>query len=102
MKAMGKLQSGMGVNEVATQVSDDKARQGDDLGWMTRGSRVGPFQEAVFASPVSGMDKPVLTDLPVKTKFGYYIMVEGRNKIIWLNKKMIGISDMSKLNLFFS
>jgi NIMA-interacting peptidyl-prolyl cis-trans isomerase 4 len=40
---------------------------------------VGPFQEAAFASPVSSMDKPVFTDLPVKTKFGYHIiMVEGR------------------------
>jgi hypothetical protein len=50
-----------------------------DLGWMTRGSMVGPFQEAAFALPVSGMDKPVFTDPPVKTKFGYHIiMVEGR------------------------
>ena len=50
-----------------------------DLGWMTRGSMVGPFQEAAFALPVSSMDKPVYTDPPVKTKFGYHIiMVEGR------------------------
>ena len=40
---------------------------------------VGPFQEAAFALPVSGTDKPVFTDPPVKTKFGYHIiMVEGR------------------------
>jgi len=40
---------------------------------------VGPFQEAAFALPVSSMDKPVYTDPPVKTKFGYHIiMVEGR------------------------
>lgn len=50
-----------------------------DLGWMSRGSMVGPFQEAAFALPVSSMDKPVYTDPPVKTKFGYHIiMVEGR------------------------
>lgn len=50
-----------------------------DLGWMTRGSMVGPFQEAAFALPISVLDKPVFTDPPVKTKFGYHIiMVEGR------------------------
>nr|XP_039326749.1 peptidyl-prolyl cis-trans isomerase NIMA-interacting 4-like [Saimiri boliviensis boliviensis] len=79
MEAMEKLKSGMRFNEVATQYSKDKARQGGDLGWMTRGSMVGPFQEAAFALPISGMDKPVFTDPPVKTKFGYHIiMVEGR------------------------
>ncbi|XP_021574643.1 peptidyl-prolyl cis-trans isomerase NIMA-interacting 4 isoform X1 [Carlito syrichta] len=79
MEAMEKLKSGMRFNEVAAQYSEDKARQGGDLGWMTRGSMVGPFQEAAFALPVSGMDKPVFTDPPVKTKFGYHIiMVEGR------------------------
>ena len=79
MEAMEKLKSGMRFSEVATQYSEDKARQEGDLGWMTRGSMVGPFQEAAFALPVSGMDKPVFTDPPVKTKFGYHIiMVEGR------------------------
>ncbi|GAB5584697.1 peptidyl-prolyl cis-trans isomerase NIMA-interacting 4 isoform X2 [Prionailurus iriomotensis] len=79
MEAMEKLKSGMRFNEVATQYSEDKARQGGDLGWMTRGTMVGPFQEAAFALPISGLDKPVFTDPPVKTKFGYHIiMVEGR------------------------
>uniref|UniRef100_A0A2K5DHP4 Peptidyl-prolyl cis-trans isomerase n=1 Tax=Aotus nancymaae TaxID=37293 RepID=A0A2K5DHP4_AOTNA len=74
-----KLKSGMRINEAAAQYSEDKARQGGNLGWMTGGSMVGPFQEAAFALPVSGMDKPVFTDPPVKTKFGYHIiMVEGR------------------------
>ncbi|XP_074962544.1 peptidyl-prolyl cis-trans isomerase NIMA-interacting 4 isoform X2 [Phalacrocorax aristotelis] len=79
MEAMEKLKSGLRFSEVASQYSEDKARQGGDLGWMTRGSMVGPFQEAAFALPVSSMDKPVYTDPPVKTKFGYHIiMVEGR------------------------
>uniref|UniRef100_A0A7N5JK34 Peptidyl-prolyl cis-trans isomerase n=1 Tax=Ailuropoda melanoleuca TaxID=9646 RepID=A0A7N5JK34_AILME len=52
MEAMEKLKSGMRFSEVATQYSEDKARQGGDLGWMTRGSMVGPFQEAAFALPV--------------------------------------------------
>ena len=62
MEVMEKLKSRMKVNEVATQYSEDKARQGGDPGWMTRESMVGPSQEAAFALPVSGMDKPVFTD----------------------------------------
>ncbi|CAD7675048.1 unnamed protein product [Nyctereutes procyonoides] len=59
--------NGMRFNEVATQYSEDKAGQGGDLGWMSRGSLVGPFQE------------PVFTDPPIRTKFGYHIiMVEER------------------------
>lgn len=46
---------------------------------MVRGSMVGPFQEAAFALPVSSLGSPVYTDPPVKTKFGYHIiMVEGK------------------------
>lgn len=46
---------------------------------MIRGSMVGPFQEAAFALSNSTTDKPIYTDPPVKTKFGYHIiMVEGK------------------------
>lgn len=46
---------------------------------MTRGSMVGPFQEAAFALQTSTCAQPVYTDPPVKTKFGYHvIMVEGK------------------------
>jgi NIMA-interacting peptidyl-prolyl cis-trans isomerase 4 len=46
---------------------------------MTRGSMVGPFQDAAFALPVSSLGNPHYTDPPVKTKFGYHIiMVEGK------------------------
>uniref|UniRef100_A0A1I8FDA5 Peptidyl-prolyl cis-trans isomerase NIMA-interacting 4 n=1 Tax=Macrostomum lignano TaxID=282301 RepID=A0A1I8FDA5_9PLAT len=44
-------------------------------GWMTRGSMVGDFQDAAFALPISSLDKPVFTDPPVKTKFGYHIIM---------------------------
>ncbi|CAL1533013.1 unnamed protein product [Lymnaea stagnalis] len=79
LEALEKLKSGMKFNEVAAQYSEDKARQGGDLGWMTRGSMVGPFQDAAFALANSTIDKPNYTDPPVKTKFGYHIiMVEGK------------------------
>jgi len=46
---------------------------------MIRGSMVGPFQDAAFALSGSSLASPVYTDPPVKTKFGYHIiMVEGK------------------------
>lgn len=44
---------------------------------MTRGFMVGPFQKA---APLSGLNKPVFTDPPVKTNFGYRIITKGENK----------------------
>nr|CAH7712949.1 unnamed protein product [Callosobruchus chinensis] len=79
LEALEKLKAGQKFPEVATAYSEDKARQGGDLGWMTRGSMVGPFQDAAFALPISSVNSPVYTDPPVKTKFGYHIiMVEGK------------------------
>lgn len=78
-QALEKIKAGGKFNEIATQYSEDKARQGGSLGWMTRGSMVGPFQDAAFNLPVSNLANPVYTDPPVKTKFGYHIiMVEGK------------------------
>ncbi|XP_072765847.1 peptidyl-prolyl cis-trans isomerase NIMA-interacting 4 isoform X2 [Anoplolepis gracilipes] len=79
LEALEKLKAGQKFNEVAATYSEDKARSGGDLGWMTRGSMVGPFQDAAFALPISNLASPVYTDSPVKTKFGYHIiMVEGK------------------------
>lgn len=79
LEALEKIKSGMKFNEVAAQYSEDKARSGGDLGWMTRGSMVGPFQDAAFDLPVSSLANPVYTDPLVKTKFGYHIiMIEGK------------------------
>jgi len=78
-EAMEKLKAGQKFSDVATAYSEDKARQGGDLGWQIRGAMVGPFQDAAFALPISTMASPVYTDPPVKTKFGYHIiMVEGK------------------------
>ena len=46
---MGKLKEGIAFNQVATQYSEDKARNGGSLGWMTRGSMVGPFQGYLYS-----------------------------------------------------
>lgn len=37
------------------------------------------FQDAAFALPSSSIDRPVFTDPPVRTQFGYHIiMVEAK------------------------
>ncbi|KDQ58606.1 hypothetical protein JAAARDRAFT_34432 [Jaapia argillacea MUCL 33604] len=77
-EALQKIQAGERFDKVAAEYSEDKARSGGSLGWMTRGSMVGPFQDAAFALEPSTLDKPILSPL-VKTNFGYHvIMVEGR------------------------
>lgn len=74
MEALQKLQEGQNFAEVAKNYSEDKARQGGDLGWKNRGEMVGPFQDAAFAQPIG-----VYTSTPVKTQFGYHIiLVEDR------------------------
>lgn len=79
MEAMELLKSGQSFSSVAEAFSEDKARQGGSLGWMARGSMVGPFQDAAFALKPSSISNPIYTDPPVKTKFGYHIiMVEDR------------------------
>uniref|UniRef100_A0A914KFZ7 Peptidyl-prolyl cis-trans isomerase n=1 Tax=Meloidogyne incognita TaxID=6306 RepID=A0A914KFZ7_MELIC len=79
LEAIERLKAGEGFNLVAGKYSEDKARSGGDLGWMIRGSMVGPFQDAAFALPISSISTPTYTDPPVKTNFGYHIiMVEAK------------------------
>lgn len=44
LEAMEKLKAGQKFPDVAAAYSEDKARQGGDLGWQIRGAMVGPFQ----------------------------------------------------------
>ncbi|KAI8817578.1 uncharacterized protein EV422DRAFT_570622 [Fimicolochytrium jonesii] len=79
MEAMAKLKERVSFDKVAEQFSEDKAKAGGSLGWMTRGSMVGAFQDAAFALQPSTVGNPSYTDPPVKTNFGYHIiMVEER------------------------
>lgn len=76
---MAEIKSGIPFNRVAEKYSEDKAQRGGSLGWMTRGSMVGAFQEPAFQLQPSTLAKPIYTDPPVKTQFGYHIiMVEER------------------------
>ncbi|KAJ2861072.1 Peptidyl-prolyl cis-trans isomerase pin4 [Coemansia aciculifera] len=79
LEAMEKLKAGTAFNVVATEYSEDKARNGGSLGWMIRGSMDGVFQDAAFELPISTCANPHYSDPPVKTKYGYHIiMVEAR------------------------
>jgi NIMA-interacting peptidyl-prolyl cis-trans isomerase 4 len=70
MEALKKIAEGANFADVAREYSEDKARNGGDLGWKNRGEMVGPFQEAAFALPKGGM-----TMEPVRTSFGYHIIL---------------------------
>ncbi|TFY82932.1 hypothetical protein EWM64_g1080 [Hericium alpestre] len=71
-----RSQAGERFDKVAQEYSEDKAKAGGSLGWMTRGSMV----DVAFALEPSTVDKPVMSPL-VKTNFGYHIiMVEGRRQ----------------------
>ncbi|THH11412.1 hypothetical protein EW145_g665 [Phellinidium pouzarii] len=77
-EALQQIQSGQPFDKIAQTYSEDKAKAGGSLGWMVRGSMVGPFQDAAFELQPSTVSKPMLSPL-VKTSFGYHIiMVEGR------------------------
>jgi len=69
MEALEKLQEGTPFPEVAREYSEDKARQGGDLGWQIRGQMVGEFQDRAFAQPIGVFSQPF------RTQFGYHIIL---------------------------
>jgi len=61
-------------NQVAMQYSEDKAKEGGNLGWRTRQDLNGVFAEAAFK-----LAKGKMTPQPIKTSHGYHlILVEDR------------------------
>jgi len=67
---LAKLKAGGDFATLAKAHSKDpgSAEKGGDLGWATRGTFVGPFEDALFA-----MSKGELRG-PIKTQFGYHII----------------------------
>ncbi|KAJ2553431.1 Peptidyl-prolyl cis-trans isomerase pin4, partial [Coemansia sp. RSA 1933] len=64
LQALEKLEEGTKFDAVAREFSEDKAKQGGNLGRQVRGGMVGPFQEAAFNLQVSSPDKPIYTNPP--------------------------------------
>lgn len=75
--ALTKIRDGSKFDEVAREMSEDKARQGGSLGWQTRGSLDPEFEKIAFELEISTTGNPRIGE--VKTGHGYHIiMVEGR------------------------
>ncbi|CAF9911527.1 MAG: Peptidyl-prolyl cis-trans isomerase pin4 [Gomphillus americanus] len=76
-EALEKIRNGAKFDEVAREMSEDKARQGGSLGWKVRGSLNGDFEEVAYGLTTSTTSSPAVGE--VKTSHGYHIvMVEGR------------------------
>ena len=79
MDAIKRIDAGESFEKVAMEMSIDKARQGGSLGWQTRGQMIGAFQDLAFGLTVSTVNSPIFNREPLKTQFGYHvIMVEDR------------------------
>lgn len=68
--AEARLRAGEDFAAVAAELSADAGTkaQGGDLGWMARGTLVGPFEDALFALQVGEISAPV------KSEFGFHII----------------------------
>ena len=53
LEAQQRIAAGQQFATVAGEMSEDKARQGGDLGWKRRQEVVGAFADAAFALDVS-------------------------------------------------
>ncbi|KAF1360900.1 FKBP-like protein [Lizonia empirigonia] len=76
-EALEKIRNGAKFDEVAREMSEDKARQGGSLGWKVRGSLMLDFEKVAYDLEPSTTGAPKIGE--VKTSEGYHIiMVEGR------------------------
>jgi peptidyl-prolyl cis-trans isomerase D len=67
---LGRLEAGEEFEALAGELSEDAgtSNQGGDLGWVSSGLLVGPFEDTLFAMEVGDVQGPVKTD------FGYHII----------------------------
>ncbi len=75
---IAELKKGTAFDKLAKEKSTDKASgaEGGDLGWFKKSDMVKEFADAAFA-----LKKGELSDNPVKTQFGYHvILLEDRRK----------------------
>ena len=67
-----KLNAGEKFADLAKQYSDDgSASKGGDLGWFNKGAMVAPFEDAAYA-----LKKGSYSATPVKSEFGYHIILK--------------------------
>ncbi|ELR09008.1 Peptidyl-prolyl cis-trans isomerase pin4 [Pseudogymnoascus destructans] len=76
-EVVAKLRDGGKFDEVAREMSGDKARAGGALGWKRRGDLDPIFEAVAFELEASTVGNPKWGE--AKTGFGYHVMmVEGR------------------------
>jgi NIMA-interacting peptidyl-prolyl cis-trans isomerase 4 len=76
-EALEKIRNGAKFDDVAREMSEDKARAGGSLGWKVRGSLLQDFEKVAYELEPSTTGSPKIGE--VKTGEGYHIiMVEGR------------------------
>ncbi|OBT75785.1 hypothetical protein VF21_05575 [Pseudogymnoascus sp. 05NY08] len=76
-EVVAKLRDGGKFDEVAREMSEDKARAGGALGWKRRGDLDPIFEAVAFELEASTVGNPKWGE--AKTGFGYHVMmVEGR------------------------
>ena len=76
-EVIAKLKAGESFDALAKEYSDDNSNKnkGGDLGWFNTGDMVAEFETAAFA-----LKKDAYTTSPVKTKFGYHIILKTDEK----------------------
>jgi len=80
--ALTLLAEGKAFDVVAQEYSEDKAKLGGALGWMSRQGMVGPIQDVAFKMQTSTTAKPIYNKEPIRTKFGYHVvMVREKNQL---------------------
>lgn len=68
---IAKLKKGEKFDELAKQSKDPGSKdRGGDLGWANRAAYVKPFSDAMVK-----LEKGKVTDTPVKTDFGYHVIM---------------------------
>ena len=74
LQVLERLKKGESFSEIAKQVSQCPSKKnGGDLGVFGHGQMVREFEKAAFA-----LQKNQMTQIPVKTKFGYHIIKRTR------------------------
>ena len=76
-EAVAALNAGRKFDDVARELSEDKARQGGSLGWKAKGSLLPELEKVAFELETSTVGAPKWRE--VKTSEGYHlVMVEGK------------------------
>ncbi|CAN8096777.1 unnamed protein product [Discula destructiva] len=72
-EALTKLREGVKFDQVARDFSEDKAKQGGNLGEMTKDKLEKEFVDVAWGLEPSTVDRPVFGE--VKTQHGYHIIM---------------------------